>query len=140
MGRDGELRLLKDLLHATDDERRARLVSVTGVAGIGKTRLAWELLKYIDGLAGDVYWHQGRSPAYGEGVAFWALAEMVRGRAGIAELDDAEVSRAKLAAALETYVPDEAERRAMEPWLLALLGLGAAGEIDLAQASERRAG
>jgi class 3 adenylate cyclase/tetratricopeptide (TPR) repeat protein len=123
VGRDAELRLLKDLLHAVDDERRARLVSVTGIAGIGKSRLAWELEKYIDGIVDDVYWHQGRSPAYGEGIAFWALAEMVRGRAGIAEVDDAETTRTKLAATLEEYVPDETARREIEPWLQALLGL-----------------
>ena len=78
VGRDTELRLIKDLLHATMLERRARLVSVTGVPGIGKSRLAWEFLKYVDGLAETVYWHRGRSPAYGDGVTFWALGEMVR--------------------------------------------------------------
>ena len=36
------------------------------------------------------YWHEGRSPSYGEGISFWALAEMVRRRAGIAEGDDAD--------------------------------------------------
>ena len=51
VGRDDELRLLKDMFHATTREGRARLVSVIGPAGIGKTRLAWEFLKYIDGLA-----------------------------------------------------------------------------------------
>src|SRR4029077_17777025 len=50
VGRDDELRLLKDLFHATGREGRARLVSVIGPAGFGKTRLAWEFLKYIDGL------------------------------------------------------------------------------------------
>ncbi len=50
VGRADELRLLKDLFHATSRERRARLVSVVGPAGIGKTRLAWEFLKYVDGL------------------------------------------------------------------------------------------
>ncbi|MGH2513126.1 MAG: adenylate/guanylate cyclase domain-containing protein, partial [Candidatus Limnocylindrales bacterium] len=50
VGRDDELRLLKDLFHATTREGRARLVSVIGPAGIGKTRLAWELSKYLDGL------------------------------------------------------------------------------------------
>ena len=49
VGRDDELRLLKDLLHATSREGRARLVSVTGQGGIGKSRLAWEFLKYVDG-------------------------------------------------------------------------------------------
>ena len=50
VGRDDELRLLKDLFHATSREKRARLVSVIGSAGIGKSRLAWEFLKYLDGL------------------------------------------------------------------------------------------
>ena len=123
VGRDSDLRLLKDVLHAVDDESRARLVSVTGIAGIGKSRLAWELEKYIDGIVSDVYWHQGRSPAYGEGIAFWALAEMVRSRAGIAESEDAEATQTKLMTALAEYVPDDAERRTMIPWLLALFGL-----------------
>ena len=140
VGRDPELRLLKDVLHAVDDELRARLVSVTGIAGIGKSRLAWELEKYVDGIVSDVYWHQGRSPAYGEGIAFWALAEMVRGRAGIAEGEDAEATQAKLTAALAEYVPDEAERRAMVPWLLALFGLREAreGATEEAFAAARR--
>ena len=42
VGREGELRLVKDLFHATSDERRARLVSIVGIAGIGKTRLSSE--------------------------------------------------------------------------------------------------
>ena len=80
VGRDDELRLLKDLFHATSREQRARLVSVIGPAGIGKTRLAWEFLKYVDGLVETVWWHDGRSPAYGDGISFWALGEMVRER------------------------------------------------------------
>ena len=60
VGRDDELRLLKDLFHATDRESRTRLVSVIGPGGIGKTRLAWEFLKYVDGLVDTVWWHDGR--------------------------------------------------------------------------------
>ena len=85
VGRDRELRLVKELYHASADERRAQLVSVVGVAGIGKSRLSWEFEKYQDGLADEVWWHRGRCLSYGEGVAYWALAEMVRMRCGIAE-------------------------------------------------------
>ena len=46
-----ELRLVKELFHATAEEPGARLVSVVGLAGIGKSRLGWEFYKYIDGLA-----------------------------------------------------------------------------------------
>ncbi|HLN06829.1 MAG TPA: adenylate/guanylate cyclase domain-containing protein, partial [Acidimicrobiales bacterium] len=111
VGRDEELRLVKDLLHATAREQRARLVSVTGIPGIGKSRLAWEFLKYVDGLAETVYWHQGRSPAYGEGITFWALGEMVRMRARINESEDAASSRSKLSAAVLEFVSDPDERR-----------------------------
>jgi hypothetical protein len=77
-------------------------------------------------VAADIYWHRGRSPAYGEGLAFWALGEMVRERARIAESDDAATSREKLAATLREYVADASERAWMEPRLAALLGLEAA--------------
>ena len=124
VGRDDELRLLKDFFHATSRERRSRLLSVTGQAGIGKSRLAWEFLKYIDGVLETVWWHEGRSPALGEGVTFWALGEMVRRRAGLAETDDEATTRGRIAATLLEFVPDEAERRWIEPALLTLLGLG----------------
>jgi hypothetical protein len=86
VGRSAEFRLVRNLFHATVDEGRARLVSVIGVAGIGKSRPAWEFQKYIDGLLDEVWWDRGRCLAYGEGVAFWALAEMVRSRADILEM------------------------------------------------------
>jgi class 3 adenylate cyclase len=126
VGRDDELRLLKEVFNQCVRERRPRLVSITGVAGIGKTRLTWELEKYIDGMVETVYWHQGRSPAYGDGLAFWALGEMVRQRARIAEQDDHESARDKLAAMCVEYLTDAEERARVEPRLAALLGLEAA--------------
>ena len=122
-GRDDELRLLKDLFHATEREHKARLVSVIGEGGIGKSRLAWEFEKYIDGVVGNVFWHAGRSPAYGNGISYWALAEMVRGRAGIAETDEPRVAAARLRDTLAEWLPDEQERRWVEPRLAALLAL-----------------
>src|SRR3989304_552330 len=69
-------------------------------------------------------WHHGRSPAYGEGITFWALGEMVRGRCGLVETDDEATTRVKVAEILAEHVPDSEERRWMEPALLALLGVG----------------
>ena len=126
VGRDAELRLLKDLFHATSRERRVRLVSITGVAGVGKSRLAWEFLKYVDGVVEKVWWHEGRSPAYGEGISFWALGEMIRSRAQLLETDEDATTREKVAAMVAEHVPDESERKRIEPALLALLGVGEA--------------
>jgi len=123
VGRDRELRMVKELYHSSAEEHRSHLLSVVGIAGIGKSRLSWEVFKYLDGLAGTVFWHRGRCLAYGEGVAYWALAEMVRMRAGIAEGEADEGASAKLHAAVELYVPDPDERGWIEPRLAYLLGL-----------------
>jgi class 3 adenylate cyclase/tetratricopeptide (TPR) repeat protein len=123
VGRAEETRLLKDLFHATGREKRVRVVSVIGPAGIGKSRLTREFSKYIDGLVEPVYWHSGRSPAYGEGITFWALGEMVRERCGLRELDDEATTRAKVTEKVAEFVPDASEREWIERALLTLLGV-----------------
>ena len=123
LGRDRELRLVKELFHASGEEGKAHLVSVVGIAGLGKSRVGWEFFKYTDGLSEDIWWHRGRCLAYGEGVAYWALAEMVRGRAGIVEGEEPDSARAKLLAAVEEHVPELDERRFVEPRLAHLLGV-----------------
>ena len=125
VGRADELRLLKELFHSTGREGRTRLVTVMGPAGIGKSRLGWEFFKYIDGVLEPVWWHTGRSPSYGDGITFWALGEMVRRRAGLAADDDEATTRVRIAETVAEQVPDEGERRWIEPALLALLGIGA---------------
>ena len=126
VGRDSELRLLKDLFHTTSRERRVRLVSVTGQAGVGKSRLAWELRKYADGVAQDIFWHEGRSPAYGQGITFWALGEMVRARAQLLETDDPETTRAKVAESVARWFPAGDEHDRVVRALGALLGVAEA--------------
>jgi class 3 adenylate cyclase/tetratricopeptide (TPR) repeat protein len=126
VGRDEELRQLKEVLHAVGRENRTRLVSITGPGGIGKSRLVWELEKYVDGLTDAIWWHRGRSPSYGEGITFWALGEMIRWRAQLTEDDDEATTRARIQATLEEHVPDADERQHIGPALLTLLGLEAA--------------
>ena len=123
VGRGRELRLVKELFHASAEESRTQLVQIVGIAGIGKSRLAWEFFKYLDGLATTVWWHRGRCLAYGEGVTFWALAEMVRSRAQIAEGESPEAARRKLASCLAERIPDPEEREWVGPRLANLLGL-----------------
>jgi class 3 adenylate cyclase len=130
VGRDRELRQIKDLFHACADERRAHLVSVTGIAGIGKSRLVWEFYKYFDGLAQVVYWHRGRCPSYGEGVTYCALADMVRMRCRIGEDEPDEAVMAKLADVLDNHIGDAEERAFVEPRVAHLLGVGSEGRFE----------
>jgi class 3 adenylate cyclase/tetratricopeptide (TPR) repeat protein len=128
VGRDAELRTIKELFHAAAERRVPRLVLVSGPAGVGKSRLGWEFWKYVDGLAEEVWWHRGHCLSYGEGVAFWALAEIVRQRLGIAEEDVAEVAAAKLRDGVDRFVPDAAERAYVGVRLSRLLGVPFPGD------------
>jgi predicted ATPase/class 3 adenylate cyclase len=130
VGRERELKLIKELFHGGAAERRAHLVSVIGIAGIGKSRLAWEFYKYFDGIVERVWWHRGRCLAYGEGVAYWALADMVRMRCRIGEDEELASARTKLEATLEEHVLDPEERAFLEPRLAHLLGLEEGGTGD----------
>ncbi len=123
VGRSRELRQIKDLFHTAADERKAHLISVTGIAGIGKSRLGWEFYKYFDGLPQLTYWHRGRCLAYGDGVTYWALADMVRMRCRIVEDEDPAVALQKLRSTLEEHIADAEERRFVEPRVAQLLGL-----------------
>ena len=131
-GRDRDLRLVKELFHATVEEGSPRLVTVIGVAGIGKSRLGWEFEKYIDGLTQLTRWHRGRCLSYGEGIAFWAFAEMVRSRLGITELESRDDVERLMNAGLEEWVPDPEERSWVGPRLAVLLGKGDGSSFERA--------
>jgi class 3 adenylate cyclase/tetratricopeptide (TPR) repeat protein len=135
-GRDAELRTVRELFHAAVDRKVPRLVLVSGPAGVGKSRLGWEFFKYIDGLAEKVWWHRGRCLSYGDGVAFWALAEIVRQRLGIAEEDTADAAAARLAEGLERFVPDPGERAYVGARLGRLLGVTVEGDDGAALGRE----
>ena len=130
VGRERELRQIKDLFHASADSGKAHLVSISGIAGIGKSRLAWEFYKYFDGITQLVYWHRGRCLSYGEGVTYWALADMVRMRCRISEDEDTRSALHKLRATLDEHILDPEERRYVEPRLGQLLGLAEQESTD----------
>jgi class 3 adenylate cyclase/predicted ATPase len=126
-GRFRELRLLKELFHATEESLRPRLVVLDAGPGMGKSRLAWEFEKYIDGLSSTAWWHRGRCLSYGEGVAFWALAEAIRGRLGLVETESGQVAAEHLEQALAELVHDAEERDWLRPRVASLIGAGPAG-------------
>ncbi len=123
VGRDRELRMVKELFHATYDDQRARLVLVVGDPGIGKSRLAWEFEKYLGAVqSATTWWMRARCLSYGQGVAGRVVAELVRSLLRVGADDDAGLREA-LGSRLERSVPDAAERAVLRPRLEALLGL-----------------
>ena len=121
VGRDEALARVADELRAVRDDGGVRLVTLLGEAGMGKGRLVWELERATDGA---VAWYRGSTPAYGEGLAFRALAEVVRRHAGIEDGDPVGTARRRLLGTLARLVPDLVERRWLASHLAALLRLG----------------
>ncbi len=95
VGRSEELAALTSALDEAAATRLARLVTVVGDAGVGKSRLTTE---FLDAVAGRALAVSGRCLPYGDGITFWPFAEAVKSVAGIVNDDDATEALTKLAA------------------------------------------
>ena len=94
IGRDAEIELMGAELAASVASRRARLVTLIGDPGVGKSRLISEFADSIRDRAQVVH---GRCLPYGDGITFWPIAEVVREAAQIAEEDSPDAARSKVA-------------------------------------------
>ncbi len=113
VGRELERSLLTGTFERASQQASCQLVTIVGEPGVGKSRLGAELLAYLDERPGLVRWRQGRCLPYGEGIACWALGEIVKAECGILESDNPAQAAAKLA----RTVPADRDRA----WLLARL-------------------
>ncbi|HEU4900543.1 MAG TPA: AAA family ATPase [Actinomycetota bacterium] len=128
VGRGRELEVLAGALARVRSEQSPQLVTLVGVPGMGKSRLVWELLQTVEAEADTTIWRQGRCLPYGDGVALWALGEVVKAQAGILDSDPAEGAEAKLIRAVGDLVGDQAEAAWATGLLGPLVGLGGAAE------------
>jgi DNA-binding SARP family transcriptional activator len=119
VGREIETRLLEDLFDRSARGRSPQLVTLVGEPGIGKSRLVSELCTYTESSPELVTWRQGRCLSYGDGIALWALGEVVKAQAGIFESDTPEVATEKLKGVL----PEGEEQPWLMTRLLPLLGI-----------------
>src|SRR3954451_2061747 len=83
VGRREELAALRATFDRVVEAGTPATVTITGVAGIGKSRLIGELLDDIGDRAAVV---AGRCLPYGEGITYWPIAEIVRRLAGRPEV------------------------------------------------------
>jgi class 3 adenylate cyclase len=136
IGRVAELALLEAVLARARTERRPQLALVVGVPGIGKSRLVSELARQVEAAPDPPVWRQGRCLPYGEGVALWALGEIVKGQAGILETDPVEAAADKLLQAVANLIADPLEAGWVTSHLRPLVGLSAAGEASSGRQAE----
>ena len=96
VGRDAEMDVLRSLYARAATEGRPSLVTVYGDAGVGKSRLTREFLAWAEGRDPAPLVLTGRCLPYGDGVAYWPLAEILKGHAGILDTDGPDLAIEKV--------------------------------------------
>jgi DNA-binding SARP family transcriptional activator len=120
VGRNEEMRQLEAACAQATREQMTMFVTVTGEAGLGKTRLVHE---FAGRLGNEVSVLTGRCLPYGEGITFWPLREMVR-QAG-ADPDSTD--------RIKDLLNGEADAAQVADRLSRALGLGNPGRSDAAE-------
>ena len=75
VGRERQRRALQSVFEDAVSDRACRLLTVLGGAGVGKSRLVQE---FVELLGTEATVLRGRCLPYGEGITYWALAEVVK--------------------------------------------------------------
>ena len=121
VGREVEMGRLATTLDDAIDGRRARLATVVGDAGVGKSRLIREFATAASERARLV---RGRCLPYGDGITFWPLAEVVREAAGISGEDSPRTATRRIDRLLERAGAED--REAVVERVAAAINLSAA--------------
>ena len=87
VGRDSELNLLQTIYQRTASEVRPNLVTIYGEAGVGKSRLTGEFIEWVRKSEPSPIVLRSRCLPYGDGIAYWPLAEILKQAAGIRDSD-----------------------------------------------------
>lgn len=127
VGREKELALLSSVWGRVLQEERTHLVTLLGPPGIGKSRLAEELIELAKSDSADIV--RGRSLPYGGASGYGAFAQQIKQTAGIFENDDSETAAAKLSQTVEALV-QEADAEDVTAHLSLLLGIAGGASAD----------
>jgi class 3 adenylate cyclase len=122
VGRDEQLQQLISAYRRSVERSSPVLVTITGDPGVGKTRLVRELWERLAEERPEPLRRTGRCLAYGQGITYWPLGEVLKEHLGIRESDS----------------PEELQHRLEGQAILGLtLGLDVAGDLHPLAAQDR---
>jgi len=104
VGRDAELARISELWELVRTKRVPYLATIVGSPGIGKSRL---IRGVVDKIGDAATFVTGRALAYGDGITYWPVVEMVKAAANINLDDPTEDASRKLGAFLESLGSDD---------------------------------
>ena len=110
VGRAAELGALQEALHLVQSDERARLVTVIGDPGVGKSRLLYEFDNWLELAPDAAFFFKGRAVPERRNLRLGLLRDVVAARAGVTDGDAPESLSMKLGeATAATLAPDETE-------------------------------
>jgi len=130
VGRSEELARMEGLFERAARDGAPQLMTVVGQAGMGKSRLLQELELRLRDRSQPPRIRHGRCLAFGQGIVYWPLAEMLRAECGIEEGEDAESARAKLNTRLVPLLAGNGDSEQIERRIAPLARLLGAGSPD----------
>ncbi|HIE52913.1 MAG TPA: tetratricopeptide repeat protein [Armatimonadetes bacterium] len=121
VGRDEHMKALRQAFHLAL-EGQGQVVGIVGEAGIGKSRLIYELEKDLEPDTVQIY--EGRCLSYGRHMQWLPFIDIFRPLFDIAEEDDGETRKQKVATAIESINPDRAQKlRRLVPYIGNILSI-----------------
>ncbi len=104
IGRDAELKLLQDMLILAIEDKETQIVTCIGEAGVGKSRLLYELSRWIDGIEQKIVFFQGRATPQSVNLPYALLRDVFSFRFEILDSDPLPVVRAKFEQGIQGFL------------------------------------
>jgi tetratricopeptide (TPR) repeat protein len=137
VGRDVELAFLDGILAQCIEEQSARVILVTGPAGVGKSRLRYELVRHVRSRGNEVALWIARADSVGAGAPFGMAAQMIRRTARVLEGEALADCQDKLRARVAERVPRDARHR-VASFLAEMMNVHFSDEGDVQLQAARR--
>ena len=112
IGRDGELAQLQKAYKTAVSQKQTTVVTLVGEAGVGKSRLLFEFVKWLERQPEQIQTFNGRASQQTQNIPHYLVRDMLATRFQILDSDPLDIVRQKFVAGLAEFLPDEAEMKA----------------------------
>jgi predicted ATPase len=96
VGRETELKYLQDALLTTIEDHKGQVITISGEAGVGKSRLLYEFQNWLELMPEEIILFLGRSRQEAQGLPYSLLRDLFSFRFQIQEDDTGEAARQKI--------------------------------------------